>query len=194
MNICSCTALSMNVPLCVCVCINTWTHAHTLTYAHTCTHTHAHTCTHTCMHTHTQACFQLQVPGDPYLGGPVLGKLSSASSLRTLKKNHLSSAILVNFSRCVIESILTSWVTVWFGSCSVAEQRVRTAQRITGTPLPSIEQVQKKRRLHGAHGVLKASPGSQTALLRRSRSSRRPEGLTRLTDCSPQEVQELTAS
>ncbi|RCU35011.1 DUF1891 domain-containing protein, partial [Acinetobacter baumannii] len=70
--------------------------------------------------------------------------------LRTLKKNHLSSAILVNFYRCVIESILTNCITVWYGSCSVAERKglqrvVKTAQRIIGTPLPAIEEVQRKR-------------------------------------------------
>ncbi|KAI3370165.1 hypothetical protein L3Q82_024450, partial [Scortum barcoo] len=32
--------------------------------------------------------------------------------LRTLRKNHLSSDILVNFYRCTIESILTSCITV----------------------------------------------------------------------------------
>ncbi|XP_034400413.1 uncharacterized protein LOC117738594 isoform X3 [Cyclopterus lumpus] len=81
--------------------------------------------------------------------------------LRTLKKNHLSSAILVNFYRCVIESILTNCVTVWYGSCSVTErkrlQRVKIAQHITGTPLPSIEEVQKKRRLRRARSILKDS-------------------------------------
>ncbi|KAI3355751.1 hypothetical protein L3Q82_004200 [Scortum barcoo] len=34
--------------------------------------------------------------------------------LRTLKKNHLSTAILGNFYRCAIESILTNCITVWF--------------------------------------------------------------------------------
>ncbi|KAI2647404.1 hypothetical protein H4Q32_025832 [Labeo rohita] len=37
--------------------------------------------------------------------------------LRTLKKNQLSLAILVNFYRCTTESILTNCVTVWYGSC-----------------------------------------------------------------------------
>ncbi|KAI5085176.1 gastrula zinc finger protein XlCGF28.1-like, partial [Silurus meridionalis] len=68
--------------------------------------------------------------------------------LRTLKKNQLSSDILVNFYHCTIESILTSCVTVWYGSCSVAERKalqwvVKIAQRITGTPLPAMEDIQK---------------------------------------------------
>ncbi|KAL0195028.1 hypothetical protein M9458_008600 [Cirrhinus mrigala] len=80
--------------------------------------------------------------------------------LRTLKKNQLSSAILVNFYRCTIESILTNCVTVWYGSCSVAERKalqrvVKTAQRIIGTPLPAIEDIQKKHCMRRARSILK---------------------------------------
>ncbi|XP_041830687.1 uncharacterized protein LOC121632933 [Melanotaenia boesemani] len=82
--------------------------------------------------------------------------------LRTLKKHHLSSAILVNFYRCAIESILTSCVTVWYGNCSVADRKalqrvVKTAQRITGSPLPALEEVQRKRCLRRARSILKDS-------------------------------------
>ncbi|KAK3519981.1 hypothetical protein QTP70_010107 [Hemibagrus guttatus] len=35
--------------------------------------------------------------------------------LRRLKKVHLSPKILTNFYRCIIESILTSSITVWYG-------------------------------------------------------------------------------
>ncbi|XP_056586110.1 uncharacterized protein LOC130407337 isoform X2 [Triplophysa dalaica] len=82
--------------------------------------------------------------------------------LRTLKKNKLSSTILVNFYHCTIESILTNCVTVWYGNCSVAERKalqrvVKTAQRITGTTLSSIEDIQKKRCLHRARSILKDS-------------------------------------
>ena len=64
--------------------------------------------------------------------------------LRRLKKVHLSPQILVNFYRCTIESILTNWVTVWYGNCSVSDWKalqsvVKTAQWIIGTTLPSIE-------------------------------------------------------
>ncbi|KAI3352584.1 hypothetical protein L3Q82_005516 [Scortum barcoo] len=48
--------------------------------------------------------------------------------LRTLKKNHLSTAILGNFYRCAIESILTNCITVWYGNCSV----MRTARHCRG--------------------------------------------------------------
>ncbi|KAL0149225.1 hypothetical protein M9458_055459, partial [Cirrhinus mrigala] len=80
--------------------------------------------------------------------------------LRTLKKNQLSSAVLVNFYRCTVESILTNCVTVWYGSCSVAERKalqrvVKTAQRIIGTPLPAIEDIQKKHCMRRARSILK---------------------------------------
>ncbi|KAI5618697.1 gastrula zinc finger protein XlCGF28.1-like [Silurus asotus] len=82
--------------------------------------------------------------------------------LRTLKKNQLSSDILVNFYRCAIVSIPTSCVTVWYGSCSDAERKalqlvVKTAQRITGTPLPDMEDIQKKCCLRRARSILKDS-------------------------------------
>ncbi|XP_050959599.1 NACHT, LRR and PYD domains-containing protein 12-like [Labeo rohita] len=80
--------------------------------------------------------------------------------LRTLKKNQLSLAILVNFYCCTIESILTNCVTVWYGGCSVAEGKalqrvVKTAQRIIGTPLPAIEDIQKKHCMRRARSILK---------------------------------------
>lgn len=82
--------------------------------------------------------------------------------LTTLKKNRLSSDILVNFYRCALESILTNCVTVWCGSCSVAERKalqrvVKTAQRIIGTPLPATEDIQRKRCLRRARNILKDS-------------------------------------
>ncbi|TWW61216.1 uncharacterized protein LOC130525978 [Takifugu flavidus] len=82
--------------------------------------------------------------------------------LRTLRKNQLSSAVLVNFYRCAIESILTNCVSVWYGSCTIAEHKalqrvVKTAQRITRTTLPAIGDVQRKRCLHRARSILKDS-------------------------------------
>ncbi|KAK0155344.1 hypothetical protein N1851_002301 [Merluccius polli] len=68
--------------------------------------------------------------------------------------------ILVNFYRSTIESILTNCVTVWYGNCSASDQKalqrvVKIAQRITGSPLPSIEVVQRKRCLRKARSIAK---------------------------------------
>lgn len=51
--------------------------------------------------------------------------------LRTLKKTHLSSDILVNFYRCTIESILTNCITVRYGNCSVSDRKA--LQRVVKT-------------------------------------------------------------
>ena len=80
--------------------------------------------------------------------------------LRKLKKAHLSPQILVNFYRSIIESILTNCVTVWYGNCSVSDRKalqrvVKTAQRIIGSSLPSIEAVQHMRCLRKAPGICK---------------------------------------
>ena len=62
---------------------------------------------------------------------------------------HLSPQILVNFYHCTIESILTNSVTLWYGNCSVSDRKalqrvVKTAQRITGSSLSSINALQSK--------------------------------------------------
>ncbi|XP_031159417.2 uncharacterized protein LOC116052744 [Sander lucioperca] len=80
--------------------------------------------------------------------------------LRRLKKVHLSPQILVNFYRCTIESILTNCVTVWYGNCSALDRKalqrvVKTAQRINGSSLPSIETIQGKRCLCKARSIIK---------------------------------------
>ena len=106
--------------------------------------------------------------------------------LRRLKKAHLSPQIVVNFYRCTIESILTN--SVWFGSCSVADHEtlqrvVKTAQRITGSPLPTIDAVQRKRCLrkacsiekdssHPNHSLFALLPSGRRYRVLRSRTSR----------------------
>uniref|UniRef100_A0AAX7TJ37 Reverse transcriptase domain-containing protein n=1 Tax=Astatotilapia calliptera TaxID=8154 RepID=A0AAX7TJ37_ASTCA len=80
--------------------------------------------------------------------------------LRTLRKNQLSSDILVNFYRCTIESILTNCITVWYGNCSASDRKalqrvVKTAQRIAGAPLPAIKDICRKRCLKRAGKIIK---------------------------------------
>uniref|UniRef100_A0AAZ1Y5A1 Reverse transcriptase domain-containing protein n=1 Tax=Oreochromis aureus TaxID=47969 RepID=A0AAZ1Y5A1_OREAU len=80
--------------------------------------------------------------------------------LRTLRKNHLSSDILVNFYCCTIECILTNCITVWYGNCSASDWKVlqkvvKTAQRIAGAPLPAIKDIYRKRCLKRAGKIIK---------------------------------------
>ncbi|KAI5109292.1 gastrula zinc finger protein XlCGF28.1-like, partial [Silurus meridionalis] len=82
--------------------------------------------------------------------------------LRSLKKSHLSPGILTSFYRCIIESILTNSITVWYGGSTVCERKalqrvVKTAQRITGTQLPAIEHLHHSRCLRRAHSIKDSS-------------------------------------
>jgi hypothetical protein len=70
--------------------------------------------------------------------------------LRELKKFHLSKSILVSFYRCVIESVLTFSITVWFNSLTVDDKRklnkiISTASRVIGEPLPTLESIYRQR-------------------------------------------------
>ncbi|KAI4894227.1 hypothetical protein NFI96_006080 [Prochilodus magdalenae] len=79
--------------------------------------------------------------------------------LRSLKKVHLSPRILENFYRCTIESILTNGISVWYGNCCAADRKalqrvVKMAQRITGTQLPTIQDIYHKRCLGRARKII----------------------------------------
>ena len=63
--------------------------------------------------------------------------------LRSLKKCVLSPKTLINFYRCIIESILSDCITAWYGNCTVRNRMalkrvVRSVQRITGGTLPDL--------------------------------------------------------
>ncbi|KAI4882866.1 hypothetical protein NFI96_000892 [Prochilodus magdalenae] len=108
--------------------------------------------------------------------------------LRSLKKVHLSPRILVNFYRCTIESILTNGISVWYGNCCAADRKalqrvVKMAQRITGTQLPTIQDIYRKRCLgrarniikdvsHPNHGLFTLLPSGRRYRSLRSRTSR----------------------
>ncbi len=64
--------------------------------------------------------------------------------LRQLKKFNLPQAHMTQFYSAVIESVLCSSITVWFGSASKSDIRrlqrtVRTAERIIGVHLASLQ-------------------------------------------------------
>ena len=65
--------------------------------------------------------------------------------LRQLKRFRVNETILTEFYRAVIENVLTFSITVWFGSSSIhknmLEGIVKTASKITGSKLPSIESI-----------------------------------------------------
>ena len=70
--------------------------------------------------------------------------------LRQLKKFGLSKDILRQFYRAVVESVLTFSITVWFNSATKQqrdrlESVVRTAGKIVGSDLPTLESIYTKR-------------------------------------------------
>ena len=67
--------------------------------------------------------------------------------LSILKKAQLPQKLLINFYRCTIESVISFCITAWYSSCSYDNKKalqriIKTAQRITGTPLPANEDIQ----------------------------------------------------
>ena len=78
--------------------------------------------------------------------------------LRQLKKFGLSRDILVNFYRAVIESVLTSSLTVWYGATTQQQKDqlqsvVNSAIKITGCDLPSLDSLYEKRLLRKARKI-----------------------------------------
>ncbi|KAL3066704.1 hypothetical protein OYC64_016614 [Pagothenia borchgrevinki] len=72
----------------------------------------------------------------------------------------MDSRILCNFYRCTIESILTGCITAWYGSCTVLNRKalqrvVKTAQNITRTELPSMEDLYSQRLRKKALRIIK---------------------------------------
>ena len=66
--------------------------------------------------------------------------------LRKLERAGLSSQLLVNFYRAMIECILCLSMTVWYSSCTVQDQKdlarvVKTAQRIVVSPLLDLDSI-----------------------------------------------------
>ena len=80
--------------------------------------------------------------------------------LRRMRRAHLPSPILITFYRSTIESVLTSCISLWFWSCNEHDRKavqrvVRTAEKITGTSLPSIQDVAERRCLSRAQNIAK---------------------------------------
>uniref|UniRef100_A0A3P9ISK5 Reverse transcriptase domain-containing protein n=1 Tax=Oryzias latipes TaxID=8090 RepID=A0A3P9ISK5_ORYLA len=82
--------------------------------------------------------------------------------LRILRRNNLDKKLLVTFYRATIESILTYCITAWYAGCSAADRKalqrvINTAQKITGSPLPSLEDIASSRYTSRARQIIKGS-------------------------------------
>ncbi len=69
--------------------------------------------------------------------------------LRQLRKFRVSPAILKTFYSGAIESVLTQCISVWYGNssnqdCKALQRVVRLAERISGSALPSLQDIYLK--------------------------------------------------
>ena len=79
--------------------------------------------------------------------------------LRQLRKFGMKKVILIHFYRAVIESILTFSIIVWFGNTSAKQitklnRIVKTASKIVGCELPSLESLYETRTKKRAHRII----------------------------------------
>ncbi|KAI3362873.1 hypothetical protein L3Q82_001921 [Scortum barcoo] len=80
--------------------------------------------------------------------------------LRRLRRAGLGSSVLTSFYRCVVESVLSSCIIVWHGSCSAAEKKalqrvVKAAQRTVGRSLPTTMDIYTSRCRKRASCIMK---------------------------------------
>ncbi len=79
--------------------------------------------------------------------------------LRVLRRNNMDRRLLIRFYHATVESVLTYCITVWYAGCSAADKRilqgvVRTAEKIIGFQLPSLEDVASTRYLSRAQNII----------------------------------------
>ena len=79
--------------------------------------------------------------------------------LRQLKKFRLTTPIMTQFYRSVIESVLTFSNTAWYGSTSSNNKKklnrvVKTASKIAGCELPSIDSIFQERVTRKARSII----------------------------------------
>ncbi len=70
--------------------------------------------------------------------------------LRQLRKFNLLQELLIQFYSAIIESVVCTSITVWFSSATKSDLRrlrrvVRTAERIIGTTLPTLQELYSSR-------------------------------------------------
>ncbi len=82
--------------------------------------------------------------------------------LRQLRKFRISPAILKTFYSGAIESVLTQCISVWYGNgsnqdCKTLQTVVRLAAHISGSALPSLQDIYLKRSKSSAVKIIKDS-------------------------------------
>ncbi|KAL0186728.1 hypothetical protein M9458_018398, partial [Cirrhinus mrigala] len=108
--------------------------------------------------------------------------------LRQLRKFNLPNELLKQFYSVIIESVLCTSITVWFSPATKTDLRrlqriVRTAERITGTTLPTLQDLYSSRvskraskiildPLHPAHFLFELLPSGRRFRARTTKTAR----------------------
>ncbi|KAK3543794.1 hypothetical protein QTP70_027263 [Hemibagrus guttatus] len=87
---------------------------------------------------------------DTHIDATIKKAQQRLSFLRQLRKFNLPQELLTQFYSAVIESVLCTSITVWFGSATKSDigrlqRTVRTAERIIGAPLPTLQELYTSR-------------------------------------------------
>ncbi len=82
--------------------------------------------------------------------------------LRWLRKFGTSPSILRSFYTCTVESILTGYITAWFGNSTAGNHKalqrvVRTARHIVGGELPSLQDIYTRKCIRKARRITPAT-------------------------------------
>lgn len=98
--------------------------------------------------------------------------------LRRLRKFGMAPKILSNFYSCIIESVLTNCITVWYGSSTVRDRKrlqrvIKTASKITRTPQPSLQSIYHRSVHRRAASIIKDPTHPQHGLFTLLPSGRR---------------------
>ncbi|KAK3514495.1 hypothetical protein QTP70_018668 [Hemibagrus guttatus] len=86
--------------------------------------------------------------------------IPAATVLLKKAEDGMSAEILSNFYRCTVESVITSSITVWHGSCTVRNRKalqrvIKTAQLICGAAFPSLQDICNTRVIRRAHNIIR---------------------------------------
>lgn len=99
--------------------------------------------------------------------------------LRLLRKCQLETKLVQTFYHTTTESVLAYCITVWFAGHKIKNKKalqgvIKTAQKINGCPLPSLEDVANSRGLNRARRILAdpSHPGRSFLNLLRERQRR----------------------
>ena len=115
-----------------------------------------------------------RIPSCRFLGTHIFQELSRSTNtaaitkkaqqplhfLRILRKNYPEQKLLVSFYRSATNSVLTVYITAWSAGRWAADRRalqrvIGTAQKITGCPLPSLEELAHSRCTNRTRSILK---------------------------------------